>query len=187
MLIKVFLILLSIMIFTSCTDKNNVKKSEIKSKRVKGISKKDSSIKLSKIKKKDISLYKYDISGFTYITYENQGLNDVNVKLINHKKLVVGEAKTHYSGMFKLKGKGSNISLENLSKWYISLEKTRYKSIKIPLVWVKKDNTFLSINKKLNINIKCAAHACMDICCTDKEVCSHSGIKGFAKCMRVKF
>jgi len=61
--------------------------------------------------------YNYDISGFVHISYQNQALGDVNIQLINHKKLVVGETKTNYSGIFKLKGTVNNIPLKNLSKW----------------------------------------------------------------------
>ena len=132
--------------------------------------------------------YKYDIAGWVYITYENQALNDVSVKLFNHKNIVVKKITTDYSGKFSFKDSGKDLSLTQLSKWYILIERTRYKTIKLPLTWVKNKGVHEFINTKLNINIKCGGRACMDRCCTNDEACSHQhgGKRGWAKCIRMR-
>ena len=144
--------------------------------------------KVNKEAVKTKSLYKYDIAGWVYITYENQALNDVSVKLFNHKNILVKKLTTDYSGKFSFKGSGKDLNSSQLSKWYILIERTRYKTIKMPLTWVTNKGVYEFINTKLNINIKCGGRACMDRCCTSDEACSHShgGKRGWAKCVRVR-
>jgi len=167
---KNIIVIISLILFFSCNHKKN-----------------ETPVK-TPIVKNEIT-YKYDISGFSYISYENQGLKDVEIKLINHKQESIKKIKTDYSGRFSFKGEGKGLKPQELSKWYISLNKTRYKSVKIPLKnWQKKGSTYLFTDNKLNINIKCAKRACMDKCCTENEICSHPHTKGagFASCRKIR-
>jgi hypothetical protein len=133
--------------------------------------------------------YQYDISGWVHITYQNKGLKDVSVKLINHENGTIKKINTDYDGKFSFKGSGNNLSLIQLSKWYILIEKDRYKTIKMPLTWVEDKGINEFINKHLNMLMDCAGKACMDRCCNSDEVCSHQhgedGL-GWSKCIRMR-
>ena len=181
MFTKISFLILILLITISCTKKNKLEKEiiPIDKNRIdlnkKVINKDDSKMKFK---------FQYNLSGAVYITYESQRLNDVKVELVNHKKEVVSRIITDYSGSFKFLGSGS-LTEEEISKWYITLEKERYKTIKMVFDWSKEDNIYKFI-KKIDIKMDCSGSACMDRCCREDEYCIHSRTKdgGFAKCIR---